>query len=64
MISMGVFDEWIGGDLDGQFVASEFGYDATGLARVARNAFVAAGVEPEVKTKMLQAFDKWVSDNR
>ena len=45
-------------------LASEFGYDATGLARVARNAFVAAGVEPEVKTKMLQAFDKWVSDNR
>jgi len=26
VISMGVFDEWIGGDLDGQFVASEFGY--------------------------------------
>ena len=26
VISLGVFDEWIGGDLDGQFVASEFGY--------------------------------------
>ena len=26
VISMGDFDEWIGGDLDGQYVASEFGY--------------------------------------
>jgi beta-lactamase superfamily II metal-dependent hydrolase len=26
VISMGVFDEWIGGDLDGEYVASEFGY--------------------------------------
>lgn len=26
VISMGMFDEWIGGDLDGEFVASEFSY--------------------------------------
>jgi len=26
VISMGVFDEWIGGDLGGEYVASEFGY--------------------------------------
>jgi len=26
VLSYGVFDEWLGGDLDGQYVASEFGY--------------------------------------
>ena len=43
-------------------LAREFGYDATGLARVARNAFVAAGVEPEVKKVLLQEFDNWVDE--
>lgn len=41
-------------------LAREFGYDAAGLARVARNAFVAAGVEPDVKTALLAEFDAWV----
>jgi beta-lactamase superfamily II metal-dependent hydrolase len=26
VLSYGLFDEWLGGDLDGQYVASEFGY--------------------------------------
>lgn len=45
-------------------LATEFGYDAPGLARIARNAFVAAGVEPDVKAKLLQKFDKWVKKNQ
>ena len=34
-------------------VATEFGYDAPNLARIARNAFVAAGVEEDVKDNLL-----------
>lgn len=45
-------------------LAQEFGYDAAGLARLARNAFVAASVEPEVKTRLLREFDAWVLENR
>ena len=41
-------------------LAQNFGYDAAGLARIARNAFVAAGVEPEVKATLLHEFDSWV----
>ena len=45
-------------------LAQHFGYDAAGLARIARNAFVAAGVKPRVKTKLLKEFDAWVAQNR
>ncbi|MCA9898695.1 MAG: adenosine deaminase [Ardenticatenaceae bacterium] len=45
-------------------LAQEFGYDAKGLARIARNAFVAAGVEPNVKERLLKEFDAWVRKNR
>jgi aminodeoxyfutalosine deaminase len=45
-------------------LASEFGYDTIGLARIARNAFVAAGVEPDVKTTLIHEFDEWVKANR
>ncbi|MCA9919598.1 MAG: adenosine deaminase [Anaerolineales bacterium] len=45
-------------------LAQEFGYDAAGLARLARNAFVAAGVESEVKERLLQEFDAWVRENK
>ncbi|MBK7918430.1 MAG: hypothetical protein IPJ94_19670 [Chloroflexi bacterium] len=31
-------------------LADTFGYDETGLTRIARNAFVAAGVEDDVKS--------------
>ena len=45
-------------------LATEFGYNEAGLARIARNAFVAAGVEKEVKTNLLREFDAWVKENR
>ena len=32
--------------------------------RIARNAFVAAGVEQPIKDQLLQEFDAWVSKNR
>lgn len=44
-------------------LAREFGYDAAGLARIARNAFTAAGVEPPVKAALLADLDNWVSSN-
>ena len=44
-------------------VAAEFGYDAPNLARIARNAFVAAGVEPDVKERLLAEFDALVGEN-
>lgn len=47
-----------------EVLAREFGYNAAGLARIARNAFVAAGVEQPVKDQLLQEFDAWVSKNR
>lgn len=40
-------------------LALEFGYDAAGIARLARNAFVAAGAEPPVKDALLAEFDAW-----
>lgn len=45
-------------------LAREFGYDQAGLARIARNAFVAAGVEETVKAQLLKEFDAWVKANR
>ncbi len=45
-------------------LAREFGYDVAGLVRIARNAFVAAGVEPAVKETLLRQFDEWVKGNR
>jgi aminodeoxyfutalosine deaminase len=41
-------------------LAQNFGYDATNLTRIARNAFVVAGAEPDVKAKLLDEFDAWV----
>lgn len=43
-------------------LAREFGYDAANLARVARNAFVAAGMETAVKERLLTEFDEWVAN--
>jgi aminodeoxyfutalosine deaminase len=40
-------------------LAHEFGYDREDLARIARNAFVAAGVEAPVKEALLADFDHW-----
>ncbi len=47
-----------------EVLACHFGYDLSGLTRVARNAFLAAGVEEEVKTRLLKEFDAWVKANR
>lgn len=43
-------------------LAREFGYDAANLARIARNAFAAAGVETAVKERLLSEFDEWVAN--
>jgi aminodeoxyfutalosine deaminase len=40
-------------------LASEFGYDLAGLARLARNAFVCAAAEPPLKARLLAEFDAW-----
>jgi adenosine deaminase len=40
-------------------LAEQFGYDKAGLARIARNAFAAAGCETAVKNELLMEFDKW-----
>lgn len=44
-------------------VADEFGYDAPNLIRIARNAFVVAGVGSDVKKQLLAEFDTWVEKN-
>ncbi|MCB8966456.1 MAG: adenosine deaminase [Chloroflexota bacterium] len=48
-------------DLSGEYavLATEFGYDAANLARVARNAFAVAGLEAETKQRLLSEFDAW-----
>jgi len=38
-------------------LAEQLGYDKTDLTRIARNAFVAAGVEDDVKSRLLAEFD-------
>jgi len=38
-------------------LAEQFGYDESELTRIARNAFVAAGVEDDVKSRLLAEFD-------
>lgn len=43
-----------------QVIAQEFGYGHSELVRLARNAFVVCGVEPEVKKRLLVEFDQWV----
>ncbi len=42
-----------------EFLAQEFGYDRPNLRRIARNAFTVAGVEAEVKARLLEEFDGW-----
>ena len=44
-------------------LAEEFGYSPAGLARLARNAFVASGAEAETKTRLLHQFDQWIATN-
>ena len=42
-----------------RLLATEFGYGATDLARIARNAFSAAMCEAELRSALLQEFDTW-----
>jgi len=44
-------------------LATEFGYDAANLARIARNAFAVCGAEPTLKSELLAQFDAWVAAN-
>lgn len=44
-----------------QILADHFGYQASDLIRIARNAFAVAGAEPAVKTRLLAEFDEWVA---
>lgn len=43
-----------------EVLAAQFGYDTKNLARIARNAFTSAGVETNVKEKLLAKFDSWL----
>jgi aminodeoxyfutalosine deaminase len=47
-----------------EILARDFGYDKANLARIARNAFVVSGAEPDVKARLLAEFDDWVARNR
>ena len=42
-----------------RLLATEFGYGAADLARIARNAFSAAMCESELRSALLQEFDTW-----
>ena len=42
-----------------EVLVHEFGYETVDLMRIARNAFVVAGVETDVKTRLLAEFDTW-----
>jgi aminodeoxyfutalosine deaminase len=45
-----------------EVLASQFGYDETNLARIARNAYTCAGVESDVKQRLLVEFDEWLEN--
>ena len=42
-------------------LARNFGYDQAGLARIGRNAFITAGMEPDLKSRLLDEFDSWAA---
>jgi adenosine deaminase len=42
-------------------LAAEYGYDHTGLVRIARNAFEVSGAPPVLKTRLLVEFDAWAA---
>lgn len=44
-----------------ELLAAQFGYDEANLARIARNAFTCAGVEDDVKQRLLVEFEAWVA---
>jgi adenosine deaminase len=44
-------------------LAIEFGYSTSELARLARNAFAVSAAPPELKHRLLTAFDAWTAAN-
>ncbi len=40
----------------------QFGYDRQGIARIARNGFLASGAEPPLKSRLLAEFDAWMAN--
>ena len=44
-----------------EILGQMFGYETADLARIARNAFVVAGVENPVKARLLAEFDEWAA---
>lgn len=44
-------------------LATEFGYDRTNLARIARNAFLASAAPALLKQQLLAEFDQWVNSS-
>ena len=44
-------------------LAQTFGYGKSDLARIARNAFAASGLEPSAKSRLLSEFDTWVANH-
>lgn len=44
-------------------LSREFGYDAAGLARIARNAYSACGAPPALKETLLRDFDGWTAQH-
>lgn len=45
-------------------LATEFGYGAADLVRIARNAFVASGAPADLKKRLLADFDLWVAEQK
>jgi aminodeoxyfutalosine deaminase len=45
-----------------ELLATQFGYDETNLARIARNAIIASAAESDVKQKLLVEFDEWLDN--
>jgi aminodeoxyfutalosine deaminase len=41
-------------------LATEFGYDKSGIARLARNAFEVSGAPADLKRRLLAEFDSFV----
>lgn len=44
-------------------LVNEFGYDLPGVARIARNAFMASAAPAALRTRLLEEFDTWVNTN-
>jgi aminodeoxyfutalosine deaminase len=41
----------------------EYGYDLGDVARIARKAFNVSAMPPDLRSRLLAKFDRWVKDN-